>query len=36
MFVYGEQARGLLVRASAHSQVVNVPSSGGASWAFTE
>jgi hypothetical protein len=36
MFVYGEQASGLLVRASAHSQVVNVSSGGGASWAFAE
>jgi hypothetical protein len=36
MFVYGERANGLLVRASAESQVVNASRGGGVSWAFAE
>jgi hypothetical protein len=36
MFLYGEHASGLLVRASARSHVVNVSQGGGASWAFVE
>ena len=36
MFLYGDHASGLLVRASADSPVVNVSQGGGASWAFVE
>ncbi|MFL6137077.1 MAG: hypothetical protein ACJ74O_04675 [Frankiaceae bacterium] len=36
MFVYGERSNGLLVRASAASQVVNASTGGGVSWAFVE
>ena len=36
MFLYGDQASGLLVRAAAHSPVVNVSQGGGAAWAFVE
>lgn len=34
MFVFGEHASGLLVRAAARSPVVNVSQGGGVSWAF--
>jgi hypothetical protein len=36
MFLYGDQASGLLVRATARSPLVNVSQDGGASWAFVE
>jgi hypothetical protein len=36
MFLYGDHASGLLVRASARSTVVNVSQGGGVSWAFVE
>jgi uncharacterized circularly permuted ATP-grasp superfamily protein len=36
MFLYGEGASGLLVRAAAHSPVVNVSQGGGAAWAFID
>jgi hypothetical protein len=36
MFLYGEHASGMLVRASAHSPLVNVSQGGGVSWAFAE
>lgn len=35
VFVYGDNASGLLVRAAARSSVVNVSQGGGVSWAFT-
>src|SRR5581483_6441180 len=36
MFLYGEHASGLLVRAAARSTVVNVSQGGGVSWAFAD
>jgi hypothetical protein len=36
MFLYGDHASGLLVRASACSHVVNVSTGGRVSWAFVE
>jgi hypothetical protein len=36
VFVYGDNASGLLVRAAARSSVVNVSQGGGVSWAFVE
>ena len=36
VFVYGDNASGLLVRAAARSSVVNVSQGGGVSWAFVD